>query len=69
MYVEFTKEDNSGYYTACLPESASVYEVMEAISGLLLTTGFNYLSIIKAHEDEVSRMNEAIEREGGDDEG
>ena len=66
MYVEFTKEDNSGYYTACLPESASVYEVMEAISGLLLTTGFNYLSIIKAHEAEVERMDEAVRK--GDEE-
>ena len=66
MYVEFTKEDNSGYYNACLPESASVYEVMEAISGLLLTTGFNYLSIIKAHEAEVERMDEAVRK--GDEE-
>ena len=67
MCVEFPKEDNSGYYTARLPESASVYEVMEAISGLLLTTGFNYLSIIKAHEVEVERMNEAIRKGDEDD--
>ena len=67
MNIMITRDGGDYSCSADFPEGASIYEVMEAISNLLLTTGFNYLSIIKAHEVEVERMNEAI-RKGGNDE-
>jgi len=59
--MKITIEHCEGYScSAEIPESAGIYEVMEAVSNLLLTTSFNYLSIIRAHNCEAERMQEAI---------
>ena len=66
--MKITISTNDGIkHLSIFPETINVYEIMEGISNLLLSTNFNYLSIIKAHEAEVERMNEAIKKGDDDD--
>jgi len=60
MTITISTIESDYMFSADIPESATIYEVMESISNLLLSTGFNYLNIVNAHLIEAERMQEAI---------
>ena len=62
MNISILTDNNSTMFSVSLPEGATIYDVMEIISGLLTTIGYNYQNVAKAHEYEAERMNVAIER-------
>lgn len=60
MTITMSNDSNKDMCSITMSENASVYEVMEAISNLLLTSTYNYLSIMEAHRLEAERMEDAI---------
>ena len=61
MKMCFTSGEEDQYnFIAEIPEGSTIHDVLEAITGLLLTTSFNYVSIMKAYMDESERMQQAI---------
>ena len=61
MKMSFTSGEDEQYnFIAEIPEGSTIHDVLEAITGLLLTTSFNYVSIMNAYIDESERMLQAI---------
>ena len=58
MTITLYNEGRSMYI--CPSEGATIFEVMEDMTNLLLSAGYNYKSILEAHQIEAERMEEAI---------
>ena len=67
MTITIYNMSDESTYSANISEGATIFDAMESISNLLLSTGYNHLNIVNAHRIEAERMEEAIGKGGSDD--